>query len=100
MKKTEQSVSDALVDTYRDIMQLKRNIEAPATPGSTPGAGRGCKPGRHVPGKRLRNWHRANRHGLSLRAFARAVIDRRLDHYRGDSAVATATRWLESKRTA
>lgn len=93
MKTTEQPVSDALVDAY-----IKRNLAAAeSTPaGLTPGAGRACKPGRHVPGKRLRNWHRFGNHGLSLRAFASAIADGKLGGF-GASASETAKRWLASK---
>lgn len=99
MSRSDGPVSDALVDAYRDIMTLKRNL---ATTGAAiaspivPGAG--VSPTKRiVPSKRLRSWHRANRHGLSLRAFVRAIADRQLDGFRGDSAVETAKHWLASK---
>ena len=79
---------DALVDLYR-----KRNLAAQpaASFGTTPGAGRSCVPGRRVPGKRLRAWHRAADVGSSLKDYAR-----RLATTSGDNA-ATAKQWLAGK---
>lgn len=59
--------------------------------GVTPGAGRQCEPGRRVPGKRLRGWHRNLEIGTSLKAYAR-----RLATTSGDNR-ATALQWMQSK---
>jgi hypothetical protein len=95
-------VSDALVDTYRDLLRIKAGLadSTPAPTGPTPGTGRGCRPGRSVPGKRLRNWHRiansVNTDKLSLRAFARGLAaNGSSPSARELQAVAKA--WLASK---
>lgn len=69
----------------------------------TPGAGYGCKPGRNVPSKRLRGWHRVHcivESHISLREYARALVaiaaaptSLQADRERG----VTATRWLKGK---
>ncbi len=94
MKATNQPVSDAMVDAYRDIMQIKRNLaaqDAKAPPvGITAGAGvdprKVCKPG-----KRLRNWHRhAGGTAIvgSLLFYARRIAEQ------NSSEGAIAKRWL------
>ena len=62
---------EALVDMYRDIPKIKDNATAVATKPTVAGAG--VNPRRVRPSKRLRSWHRAYGHGMSLRAFVRAL---------------------------
>lgn len=99
-KATEQPVGDATVDAYRDIMQIKRNLATQEMNGSSIQPGAGVDPRKVIkPSKRLRNWHRANRHGLSLRGFARAIASGSLVDVGGD-AKSIAKRWLSSKGIA
>lgn len=83
---------EAMVETYRDLLRVKAGLaDAAAVPtGPTPGAGRGCRPDRLVPGKRLRNWHRRYGQGLTLRAFVRGLASQA-----EESRVAKL--WLASK---
>lgn len=69
MKRHDGPVFDATVDVYRAIIHGKSDL---ATKPITPGAGvdprKVCNPS-----KRVRNWHRTYGHGMSLRAFVRAL---------------------------
>lgn len=97
MKRTDGPVSDALVDAYRDIMTIKRNLAVTGEASTALIRGAGVSPtSRIVPGKRLRNWHRGNRRGLSFRAFVRAVASRTIDGYGIDGA-RIALMWLQDK---
>lgn len=64
---------------------------AGAVSGLTPGAGPSCQPGRRVPSKRMRAWHRNLEIGTSLKSYAR-----RLATTSGDNK-ATAMQWLAGK---
>lgn len=92
--KTEQPVSDALIDAYRDILKVKAATAAPASLSITPGAGRAAS-GKHVPSKRLKAWHRGSGAKQSLKEFARAVTSASVS---GDlERAVTARRWFTNK---
>lgn len=59
---------EAAIDAYREFFKIKENATTKPT---VPGAG--VNPRLVRPSKRLRNWHRTYGHGMSLRAFVRAL---------------------------
>jgi hypothetical protein len=77
-------------------VDMATNTPPPAVATAVPGTGRGCKSGREVPSKRLRNWHRRDRLAggkTSLKAYARFLV-----RQPGSPAeVAIARRWMTAK---
>lgn len=60
---------EAAIDAYREMFNIKENATTkPITPGAGVDPRKVCNPS-----KRVRNWHRTYGHGMSLRAFVRAL---------------------------